>query len=162
MNQDGEGMTVREAGKKGGDIVKTKYGPQFYAEIGRKGGESTKRRHGSQFYGIDRPQGRSAPKAHGHREPVRMTQAKNARDKQGGEMTVREAGKRGGDAVRAKYGPTFYEEIGRKGGKSTEATSRGRVLREHRPKRRQRRQGQVRPELSTNRSATKAGRRSSG
>ena len=44
------GMTVREAGKKGGDIVKSKYGPQFYAQIGRKGGESTKRRHGSSFY----------------------------------------------------------------------------------------------------------------
>jgi general stress protein YciG len=50
MNQDGTGMTVREAGKKGGDVVKSKYGPQFYAEIGRKGGESTKRRHGSEFY----------------------------------------------------------------------------------------------------------------
>ena len=51
MNQDGTGMTVREAGKKGGDIVKSRYGAQFYAEIGRKGGESTKRRHGSEFYG---------------------------------------------------------------------------------------------------------------
>jgi general stress protein YciG len=50
MSQDGTGMTVREAGKKGGDIVKSRYGPQFYAEIGRKGGESTKRRHGSEFY----------------------------------------------------------------------------------------------------------------
>ncbi|MBC5823853.1 MAG: hypothetical protein GIX02_03330 [Candidatus Eremiobacteraeota bacterium] len=44
------GMTVREAGKKGGDIVKSRYGPEFYVEIGRKGGESTKKRHGSQFY----------------------------------------------------------------------------------------------------------------
>ncbi len=51
MNHEGTvGMTVREAGKKGGDIVKTKYGPEFFAAIGRKGGESTKRRHGSQFY----------------------------------------------------------------------------------------------------------------
>ena len=50
MNNDAGGMTVREAGKKGGDVVKTKYGPEFYVEIGRKGGESTKRRHGSQFY----------------------------------------------------------------------------------------------------------------
>lgn len=50
MNQEGTGMTVREAGKKGGDIVKSRYGPAFYAEIGRKGGESTKRRHGSAFY----------------------------------------------------------------------------------------------------------------
>ncbi|HXW52177.1 MAG TPA: hypothetical protein VEJ41_09325 [Candidatus Acidoferrales bacterium] len=43
-------MTVREAGKKGGDVVKTKYGPDFFAQIGRKGGETTKRRHGSGFY----------------------------------------------------------------------------------------------------------------
>ena len=43
MSQDGSGMTVREAGKKGGDIVKSRYGPQFYAEIGRKGGQHNKR-----------------------------------------------------------------------------------------------------------------------
>lgn len=45
-----ERMTVREAGRKGGEIVKSKYGPAFYAEIGRRGGESTKRRYGSRFY----------------------------------------------------------------------------------------------------------------
>ena len=50
MNHDGTQMTVREAGKKGGDVVKTKYGPDFFAQIGRKGGETTKRRHGSGFY----------------------------------------------------------------------------------------------------------------
>ena len=33
-----------------------------------------------------------------------------------GDMTVREAGKKGGDAVRNKYGPSFYEVIGQKGG----------------------------------------------
>lgn len=33
-------MTVREAGKKGGDTVKRKYGREFYEEIGRKGGEA--------------------------------------------------------------------------------------------------------------------------
>ena len=35
------------------------------------------------------------------------------------EMSVREAGKKGGDTVRDRYGSTFYEEIGRKGGKAT-------------------------------------------
>ena len=43
-------MTVREAGKKGGDTVKRKYGPGYYAEIGKKGGESTKRQQGPEFY----------------------------------------------------------------------------------------------------------------
>ncbi|MDQ2817730.1 MAG: hypothetical protein M3T49_05895 [Candidatus Eremiobacteraeota bacterium] len=50
MTERESGMTVREAGKKGGDIVKSRYGPEFYVEIGRKGGESTKKKHGSQFY----------------------------------------------------------------------------------------------------------------
>ena len=34
----------------------------------------------------------------------------------GGEMSVREAGKKGGDTVRERYGSGFYEEIGHKGG----------------------------------------------
>lgn len=32
-------MTVEEAGRKGGEAVKRKYGHGFYEEIGRKGGE---------------------------------------------------------------------------------------------------------------------------
>jgi general stress protein YciG len=32
-------MTVAEAGRKGGNTVKKKYGHSFYEEIGRKGGE---------------------------------------------------------------------------------------------------------------------------
>jgi uncharacterized protein len=32
-------MTVEEAGRKGGETVKKKYGHEFYEEIGRKGGE---------------------------------------------------------------------------------------------------------------------------
>ena len=48
-----------------------------------------------------------------------MIQPKDGEQRHGGEMSVREAGKRGGDAVRAKYGPSFYEEIGRKGGEVT-------------------------------------------
>ncbi len=32
-------MTVQEAGHKGGEAVKEKYGPEFYSEIGHKGGE---------------------------------------------------------------------------------------------------------------------------
>jgi len=35
------------------------------------------------------------------------------------EMTVREAGRKGGTKVREKYGPDFYKEIGRKGGTAT-------------------------------------------
>ncbi|MHB1130925.1 MAG: Em GEA1 (EM1) [Chloroflexota bacterium] len=32
-------MTVADAGRKGGETVKRKYGHEFYEEIGRKGGE---------------------------------------------------------------------------------------------------------------------------
>ena len=44
------GMTVREAGRKGGRMTKARHGPEFYQSIGRKGGETTKRLHGPEFY----------------------------------------------------------------------------------------------------------------
>ncbi|AFD00932.1 hypothetical protein Mtc_2197 [Methanocella conradii HZ254] len=47
-------MTVREAGHKGGEKTKERYGEEFYEEIGRKGGkiggETTKERYGGSFY----------------------------------------------------------------------------------------------------------------
>lgn len=43
-------MSVREAGKRGGDRVKAKYGSEFYEAIGRKGGEATKTKYGPSFY----------------------------------------------------------------------------------------------------------------
>jgi len=43
-------MSVREAGKKGGDTVRERYGVTFYEQIGRKGGQATRERHGSKFY----------------------------------------------------------------------------------------------------------------
>ncbi len=46
----GKEMSVREAGKKGGDTVREKYGAAFYEEIGRKGGKATRDRHGIEFY----------------------------------------------------------------------------------------------------------------
>ncbi len=48
-NADRE-MSVREAGKNGGDTVRDRYGPGFYEEIGRKGGKATRDRHGVEFY----------------------------------------------------------------------------------------------------------------
>jgi len=41
---------AREAGRKGGEIVKNRYGPSFYQEIGRKGGETVKKSRGTGFY----------------------------------------------------------------------------------------------------------------
>src|SRR5205085_2238404 len=39
-----------QIGRKGGSTTKTKYGPEHYAEIGRRGGQTTSERHGPQFY----------------------------------------------------------------------------------------------------------------
>lgn len=38
----GGGMTVREAGRKGGEVTSQRHGPQFYEEIGRKGGQKVR------------------------------------------------------------------------------------------------------------------------
>ena len=43
-------LTVREAGRKGGQTVKDKHGPEFFKEIGRKGGQATSASHGREFY----------------------------------------------------------------------------------------------------------------
>ncbi len=41
---------AREAGRKGGETVKNRYGPTFYQSIGKKGGETVKRERGTAFY----------------------------------------------------------------------------------------------------------------
>jgi general stress protein YciG len=44
------GMTVREAGRKGGQKVRDERGHKFYEEIGRKGGETVRNERGHEFY----------------------------------------------------------------------------------------------------------------
>ncbi len=41
---------AREAGRKGGEAVKQKYGPKFYSAIGKKGGDTVKQERGSEFF----------------------------------------------------------------------------------------------------------------
>ncbi len=36
------GMTVKEAGKKGGETTLKEHGPEFYSKIGHKGGQKVK------------------------------------------------------------------------------------------------------------------------
>lgn len=53
MEKGGE-MSVREAGRKGGEkggqTTKERYGSGFYKEIGRKGGEAVRDVRGHEFY----------------------------------------------------------------------------------------------------------------
>lgn len=50
MIKEGKGMTVREAGRKGGEKVRDARGHEFYEEIGRKGGQSVRETRGHEFY----------------------------------------------------------------------------------------------------------------
>jgi uncharacterized protein len=47
-------MSRAEAGRKGGQTTKKRYGEDFFGKIGRmggkKGGETTKKRYGIEFY----------------------------------------------------------------------------------------------------------------
>lgn len=59
-------QTPQEAGRKGGKLVSSKYGPDFFREIGRKGGSTTKKRYGIEFYGkIGKKGGKTTFDRHG-------------------------------------------------------------------------------------------------
>jgi len=59
-------MTVAEAGRKGGQVVKQKYGPEFYGQIGKKGGSTTKTKYGPDHYSqIGRRGGQTTSERHG-------------------------------------------------------------------------------------------------
>lgn len=49
-NVPGGEMTVREAGRKGGETTSERYGHEFYEEIGRKGGQKVRDEYGIPFY----------------------------------------------------------------------------------------------------------------
>jgi len=102
-------MTVKEAGRMGGNAVKNKYGSDFFSEIGKKGGRTVSDERGAEFFSaIGRVGGKAVKERFGPDHYL-------------------EIGKKGGDAVKEKYGPDYYKEIGKKGGaarrRNTRATS---------------------------------------
>lgn len=50
MKENKGGMTVSEAGKRGGKKTAETHGHEFYEEIGKKGGETTSEKYGTPFY----------------------------------------------------------------------------------------------------------------
>jgi general stress protein YciG len=45
-----EGMSVREAGRKGGRTTRARYGPEFFQEIGQKGGKAVSERYSNEHF----------------------------------------------------------------------------------------------------------------
>lgn len=55
-------------------------------------------------------------------------QNQNQKEEKKGNMTVAEAGRKGGSTTKARYGPGYYESIGKKGGaKVKELIERGKA-----------------------------------
>jgi len=50
QNMNNDEMTVRQAGEKGVETLRDKYGPNAMSQIGRKGGETRKSQLGPQGY----------------------------------------------------------------------------------------------------------------
>jgi len=50
----------REIGVKGGGAVKERYGPEFYSEIGKRGGEAVRQQKGAEYYSMIGRKGREA------------------------------------------------------------------------------------------------------
>lgn len=82
----GSKMTVDEAGRKGGQTVKQKYGAGFYSQIGQKGGEARKEDLGPTGYS---ELGRKGGEARGGERAQRSA-------------TGEEQGERGAEAVDEK------------------------------------------------------------
>lgn len=62
------GMTVSEAGRRGGNKVKERYGRGHYVSIGKKGGDSLLKERGREFFSdMGKKGGKSKAKKSGQR-----------------------------------------------------------------------------------------------
>lgn len=106
-------LTVREAGRLGGNKVKEEYGPEFYSQIGTKGGEAVR----------DAVESGDLP--NDFYSKIGQKGGNKVAEEYGPEF-YSQIGKKGGNKVKQEYGPEFYSKIGTKGGqKVRELIERG-------------------------------------
>jgi len=116
-------LSVREAGRLGGNKVKEKYGPDFYSEIGTKGGETVRRE-------VEKG---TLPKD--FYSQIGQKGGNTVKEEYGPEF-YSQIGKKGGNKVKEEYGPEFYSQIGTKGGnKVRDLINAGKAQMEGRTKR---------------------------
>lgn len=137
----------QEIGHRGGQATSEKYGPEHYRDIGHRGGQAVSEEYGPEFYREIGHRGGQArwgeedrEEYAGHRRPRRSARRHQAREDRWEEedrnmqhdfrdeyeegeyapsrrTSREEAGRRGGQAVLEKYGPEYYREMGRRGGR---------------------------------------------
>lgn len=93
-------MTVRQAGRKGGRLVREKYGPSHYSAMGKQGGAAVRDQFGTAYYMQIGKKGGQALR------------------EQLGLAHFGEIGKRGGKKLAEQRGADYYRTIGQKGGKA--------------------------------------------
>jgi uncharacterized protein len=91
-------MSTSEAGRRGGSVVRDKYGEDYYRRIGKKGGTALKQKRGSEYY----------------RDIARKGGQANV-DKYG-TSHFSEMGKKGGNTTKERQDSDFYSRIGKMGG----------------------------------------------
>lgn len=93
-----EPMSVKDAGRRGGEAVKTKYeGSDYYSKIGQIGGEAVAKARGHEFYA-----------------QIGKIGGSTVKQRYGSEFYA-DIGRKGGEAVKTKHGPDYYSRIGKKG-----------------------------------------------
>jgi general stress protein YciG len=86
------------------------------SEAGRKGGMTTRATRGHDFYVQIGKKGVAARLARGEKLGRPLGSKNKPKDAEKKEWTVAEAGRKGGETTKQRYGDGYYESIGKKGG----------------------------------------------